>query len=134
MATLDVIKLSGGSPANFLDVGGGATVEQVIEAFRILNNDPRVDAVLVNIFGGIMRCDIIAQGILEAVQVLGMKKPIVCRLAGTNVKEANELIKNSDVKMVTADDLGEAADKAVLISKIVQQANNIDLQVSFHQQ
>ena len=131
MATLDVIKLNGGNPANFLDLGGGATADQVTEAFRILNDDPNVKAILVNIFGGIMRCDVIALGLLGAIQKLGMKKPLVVRLEGTNVEEAKVLIDESGMRVLTADDLGEAAMKAVRVASIVQMAEESELQVSF---
>merc|ERR1711933_95135 len=91
MATMDIIKLHGGTPANFLDVGGGATADQVTEAFKLITSDPQVKAILVNIFGGIMRCDVIAQGIVNAAQRLDMKVPIVVRLQGTNVDEAKAI-------------------------------------------
>lgn len=181
MATMDIIQLHGGSPANFLDVGGGATAEQVSKAFEILNADPKVrggeaswlrvvslsawcvayratrgltrpvgppvdavllhdavsrpssqvKAILVNIFGGIMRCDVIAQGIVQAASSIGLKKPIVVRLQGTNVKEAKELIEASGFRMLMADDLDDAAKKAVRIADIVEQAEKVDLGVSF---
>lgn len=113
MATMDIIQLCGGSPANFLDVGGGASKEQVIEAFKILLADGGVEAVLVNIFGGIMRCDIIAQGLIEAVQEVGLSLPLVVRLAGTNVEIGRELLNNAGLSLETAVDLGEAAEKVV---------------------
>eukprot|EP01080_Neovahlkampfia_damariscottae_P006528 gene6528-10536_t len=114
MATMDIIQLYGGSPANFLDVGGGAQVDQVREALKILTNDPRVKCVLVNIFGGIMRCDIIAKGIVEAVKQLGgVKIPIVARLSGTNSEEGKRILLDSGMKFVAADDLDDAAQKAV---------------------
>jgi succinyl-CoA synthetase beta subunit len=108
MATMDIIQLHGGSPANFLDVGGGANVEQVTRAFEILNRDKKVDAILVNIFGGIMRCDVIAQGVITAVKTIGLKKPVVLRLQGTNVREARALIAASGYKIITIDVSGSA--------------------------
>jgi succinyl-CoA synthetase beta subunit len=103
MATMDIIQLHGGSPANFLDVGGGANAEQVTRAFELLNSDKKVDAILVNIFGGIMRCDVIAQGVITAVKTIGLKKPVVLRLQGTNVKEARALIAASGYKIIAID-------------------------------
>ncbi len=117
MATMDIISLFGGSPANFLDVGGSATEAQVKKAFEILNADPQVKSILVNIFGGIMRCDVIAAGVLSAAKELQMEKPIVIRLQGTNVEKARELIQASDVKMTVIDDLDKAAQTAVEIAK-----------------
>ncbi len=113
MATLDTINLAGGSAANFLDVGGGANVEQITNAFKIILSDPRVKAVLVNIFGGIMRCDNIAKGIIEAAKNIQIKLPLVVRLEGTNVKEGKELLQKSDLKLYYADDLWSACKKAV---------------------
>ncbi|HEY2711060.1 MAG TPA: ADP-forming succinate--CoA ligase subunit beta [Chthoniobacterales bacterium] len=113
MATMDIIKFYGGSPANFLDVGGSATEEQVTEAFKILVADKRVEAILVNIFGGIARCDVIAQGILNAAKAVKLSVPLVVRLEGTNVKEGKQLLKESGLALITADDLGDAAKKAV---------------------
>ena len=121
MATMDMIKLHGGSPANFLDVGGGATERQVQKAFEILNNDASVQAILVNIFGGIMRCDVIAQGIVNAAREIALKKPIIVRLQGTNVKEAKALIEGSGYRMIMTDNLEDAAAKAVKIADIVRQ-------------
>eukprot|EP00924_Labyrinthula_sp_SR-Ha-C_P016096 maker-scaffold_4-snap-gene-19.3-mRNA-1 protein AED:0.01 eAED:0.01 QI:192/1/1/1/1/1/3/174/429 len=115
MATMDIIKLYGGSPANFLDVGGGATEDQVEKAFAILNADPKVKAILVNIFGGIMRCDIIAAGVVAAAKTIGLDKPLVVRLQGTNVELAKEIIANSGVEMTMLDDLDEAASRAVAL-------------------
>eukprot|EP00916_Digyalum_oweni_P020244 GHVL01033774.1.p1 GENE.GHVL01033774.1~~GHVL01033774.1.p1 ORF type:complete len:389 (-),score=68.63 GHVL01033774.1:182-1348(-) len=111
MATMDIIKLNGGSPANFLDVGGSATTEQVTEAFRILQADPKVKAILVNIFGGIMKCDIIAEGILEAARKVSLKLPLVVRLNGTNVNEAKKILAGSDLKCQVLDDLTDAAEE-----------------------
>ncbi|KAL0480400.1 succinyl-CoA synthetase beta subunit [Acrasis kona] len=114
MATMDIIKLHGGSPANFLDVGGGATTQQVKEAFKILTSDKAVRAILVNIFGGIMRCDVIAQGIIDAARDIELKIPLVVRLEGTNVEQGKKLLEDCDfVKLETADDLDDAAKKAV---------------------
>lgn len=131
MATMDIIKLFGGEPANFLDVGGGATEEQVKKAFEILNSDTQVKSILVNIFGGIMRCDIIAAGIIAAAKELGMKKPIVIRLQGTNVEKARQLIENSGFRMIVANDLDDAAQKACKIADIVTQAEEVSVNVSF---
>ncbi|KAG9401021.1 beta' subunit [Aphanomyces cochlioides] len=131
MATMDIIQLFGGSPANFLDVGGGATESQVKKAFEILNADNQVKSILVNIFGGIMRCDVIAAGIIAAAKDLGMKKPIVIRLQGTNVEKARALIENSGFRMIVANDLDDAAQKAVKIADIVTQAEAVHVNVSF---
>ena len=117
MATMDIIKFYGGNPANFLDVGGGATEEQVTEAFKILIADKNVRAILVNIFGGIMRCDVIAQGIINAAKTVKLGVPLVVRLEGTNVKEGKQLLKESGLKLVAADDLADAAQKVVKATK-----------------
>jgi succinyl-CoA synthetase beta subunit len=109
MATMDIIKLHGGDPANFLDVGGSATDEQVTEAFTILNDDAKVKAILVNIFGGIMRCDVIAQGIINAAKKIDLRVPIIVRLQGNKMSEAKQLIKDSELLLIAADDLDEAA-------------------------
>jgi succinyl-CoA synthetase beta subunit len=132
MSTMDIIQLKGGSPANFLDVGGGANEEQVQKAFEILNNDPHVKAILVNIFGGIMRCDVIANGIINAAKEIGIRKPIVIRLQGTNVKEAKTLIEGCGFRMILANDLEEAATKAVGVAEIAMQAEKIKVDVAFH--
>jgi succinyl-CoA synthetase beta subunit len=113
MATMDIIKFYGGEPANFLDVGGGATEEQVTEAFKILIADKKVKAILVNIFGGIMKCDIIAQGIINAAKTLKLSVPLVVRLEGTNVEAGKKLIADSGLAVISADDLADAARKAV---------------------
>src|ERR1700719_3038236 len=113
MATMDIIKFYGGSPANFLDVGGGATEEQVTEAFKILIADKHVRAILVNIFGGIMKGDVIAQGIINAAKTVKLSVPVVVRLEGTNVEKGKRLLKESGVELITADDLADAAQKAV---------------------
>ena len=113
MGTMDTIKIAGGNPANFLDVGGGATAEQVSKAFQIILSDPQVEAILVNIFGGIMKCDVIAEGILAAAADIGIKVPLVVRLEGTNVERGRELLEMSDIDIITATDLADAAAKAV---------------------
>lgn len=130
MATMDIIKLHGGEPANFLDVGGGATVAQVTEAVRILGEDPKVKAILVNIFGGIMRCDIIAEGILQAVSKTKLEIPLVVRLQGTSVNEAKAMIRNSKLRVFNCDELDQAAAKAVILSKIMELAKSADVNVS----
>jgi len=131
MATMDILKLKGGDPANFLDVGGGATEEQVQKAFELLNADANVKCILVNIFGGIMRCDVIAMGIINAAQAIGLKKPIIVRLKGTNVEEAVKLIKSCGFKMIVTDDLDDAAEKAVHVAEIVKRAEEVQLEVAF---
>ena len=113
MATMDIIKLYGAEPANFLDVGGGATKEKVTEAFKIITSDPNVKGILVNIFGGIMRCDIIAEGIIAAVKEVGLKVPLVVRLEGTNVEKGKEIIASSGLDVIAADDLKDGAQKIV---------------------
>ena len=120
MATMDIIKLYGGSPANFLDVGGGATKEQVTAAFKILMSDKNVKAVLVNIFGGIMRCDIIAEGIIEAAKDVGVKVPLVVRLQGTNVDRGRELLGRSGLNIISAEKMDEAAEKVARAAKAVE--------------
>merc|ERR1712193_245969 len=124
MATMDIIKLHGGSPANFLDVGGGATANAVKEAFKIITGDPKVNALLVNIFGGIMRCDVIAEGIIAAARELNLSTPIVVRLQGTNVDEAKVMIGSSGMKILPVSDLEEAARLSVKLSKIVALARD----------
>jgi succinyl-CoA synthetase beta subunit len=113
MATMDIIKLYGEAPANFLDVGGGATKEKVAAAFKIITSDPNVKGILVNIFGGIMRCDIIAEGVVAAVKQVGLRVPLVVRLEGTNVQLGKEIIATSNLNVVSADDLDDAAQKIV---------------------
>ena len=113
MATMDVIKLYGGEPANFLDVGGGATKEKVTEAFKIITSDPNVKGILVNIFGGIMRCDVIADGVIAAVKEVGLQVPLVVRLEGTNVEKGKEIIAGSGLNVIAADNLADAAQKIV---------------------
>jgi succinyl-CoA synthetase beta subunit len=113
MATMDIIKLYGGEPANFLDVGGGATKDRVTEAFKILLSDKRVQGVLVNIFGGIMRCDVIAQGVVEAAKEMGINVPLVVRLQGTNVEEGRKILADSALSITPAETMAEAAEKIV---------------------
>jgi len=113
MATMDIIKLYGESPANFLDVGGGASKEKVTAAFKIITADPNVKGILINIFGGIMKCDIIAEGVIAAVKEVGLKVPLVVRLEGTNVEQGKKIIKDSGLNVIPADDLDDAAQKIV---------------------
>ena len=113
MATMDIIQLRGGTPANFLDVGGNATTERVTEAFKIILSDASVKGILVNIFGGIMRCDIIAEGVVTAARTLGLEKPLVVRLEGTNVEEGKRIMAESGLAIIPADNLADAADKIV---------------------
>jgi succinyl-CoA synthetase beta subunit len=117
MGTLDIIKIFGGSPANFLDVGGGATKETVEKAFELFLEDPNVKAILVNIFGGIMKCDIIAEGVIAAAKALDLKVPLVVRLEGTNVNLGKKLLSESGLAITPADDLADAAKKAVAAAK-----------------
>lgn len=117
MATMDIIKLAGGSPANFLDVGGGANAEQIKHAFQILLADKNVRAVLINIFGGIMRCDIVASGVVEAAKSLGLKIPVVVRLEGTNVEQAQEVLQKSGLKFTVATGMKDAAEKVVALAQ-----------------
>jgi succinyl-CoA synthetase beta subunit len=120
MATMDIIKLYGAEPANFLDVGGGATKEKVTAAFKIITADPKVKGILVNIFGGIMRCDVIAEGVIAAVKEVGLKVPLVVRLEGTNVDLGKQILNQSGLNVIAADDLDDAAKKVV---KAVKEAN-----------
>ncbi len=113
MATMDIIKAKGGEPANFLDVGGSANKEKVVESLKIILSDPKVKGILVNIFGGIMKCDIIAEGVVAAVKEIHLKVPLVIRLEGTNVEEGKKIIRESGLKVISADDLGDAATKIV---------------------
>ena len=117
MATMDIIKLEGGEPANFLDVGGSATTERVTEAFKIILSDKNVEGILVNIFGGIMRCDVIAEGVVEAARTLGLTKPLVVRLEGTNVEKGKQIMGKSGLAIISADNLGDAAKKIVTAVK-----------------
>ena len=116
MATMDIIKLAGGEPANFLDVGGGANAEQIRNAFNILMSDKNVNAVLINIFGGILRCDVLAQGVIAAVDELGVSVPIVVRMEGTNVDQGKKLLRESGMNFTTVDSMGEAAQKVVQLA------------------
>ena len=113
MATMDIIKLYGEEPANFLDVGGGASKEKVSAAFKIILSDKNVKGILINIFGGIMRCDVLAQGLVEAAKEINLSVPLVVRLAGTNVKMGNEILKKSNLKIISASNLSEAAKKII---------------------
>jgi succinyl-CoA synthetase beta subunit len=116
MATMDIIKLAGGEPANFLDVGGGANAEQIRNAFKILMSDKNVRAVLINIFGGILRCDVLAEGVIAAVKDLGVRVPIVIRMEGTNVDQGKRMLNESGLNFTTADSMGEAAKKVVALA------------------
>ncbi|KAA8650053.1 Succinate--CoA ligase [ADP-forming] subunit beta, mitochondrial [Aspergillus tanneri] len=131
MATMDIIKLNGGSPANFLDVGGGATPAAIKSAFELITSDPKVSAIFVNIFGGIVRCDAIAQGLINVVQEMGLRTPIVARLQGTNMEQAHKLINESGLKIFSMEDLQNAAEKSVQFSKVVKMAREIDVGVEF---
>jgi succinyl-CoA synthetase beta subunit len=113
MATMDIIKLYGAEPANFLDIGGGATKERVTAAFKIITADPKVKGILINIFGGIAKCDVIAEGVIAAVRDVGLKVPLVVRLEGTNVDLGKKIIKDSGLNVIPADDLNDAAKKIV---------------------
>ncbi|NNF79486.1 MAG: succinate--CoA ligase subunit beta, partial [Rhizobiales bacterium] len=117
MATMDIIKLYGAEPANFLDVGGGATKEKVTEAFKIITSDPQVKGILVNIFGGIMRCDVIAEGVVSAIKDVGLEVPLVVRLEGTNVEKGKKILNESGLNVIAADDLNDAAQKIVAAVK-----------------
>ncbi len=113
MATMDIIKLYGEEPANFLDVGGGASKEKVSAAFKIILSDKNVKGILINIFGGVMRCDVLAKGLVEAAREIKINVPLVIRLAGTNYKEGKKILDNSGLKIISASDLGDAAEKVV---------------------
>ena len=117
MSTMDIIKLYGAEPANFLDVGGGATKENIVAAFKILTSDDAVEGILINIFGGIMKCDVIAQGTVDAVKEVGLKVPLVVRLEGTNVDKGKAIINGSGLNVIAADDLDDAAQKIVAAVK-----------------
>ena len=117
MSTMDIIKHYGAEPANFLDVGGGATKEKVTEAFKIITSDKGVKGILVNIFGGIMRCDVIAEGVIAAVKDVGLEVPLVVRLEGTNVEKGKKLLAESGLAITPADDLEDAAEKVVAAVK-----------------
>ncbi|KAJ4350531.1 succinate--CoA ligase beta chain [Didymosphaeria variabile] len=131
MATMDIIKLNGGSPANFLDVGGGATPEAIKAAFELITSDPKVTAIFVNIFGGIVRCDAIAKGLISVVETMNLRIPIIARLQGTNGEQAHKLINESGLKIFSIDDLQAAAEKSVQFSKVVKMARDIDVGVEF---
>nr|XP_060639468.1 succinate--CoA ligase [ADP-forming] subunit beta, mitochondrial-like [Anolis sagrei ordinatus] len=131
MATMDIIKLHGGTPANYLNVGGSATVEQVTEAFKLITSNENVQAILVNIFGGLMRCDVIAHGIIMSAKDLDLKIPIVVRLQGTRVKDAKDLIAESGLKILPCDDLDQAAKMAVKLSEIMVLAKEAQVDVKF---
>ncbi|KAF2793964.1 putative succinyl-CoA synthetase beta subunit [Melanomma pulvis-pyrius CBS 109.77] len=132
MATMDIIKLNGGAPANFLDVGGGATPEAIKQAFELITSDPKVTAIFVNIFGGIVRCDAIAKGLISVVESMNLKIPIIARLQGTNGEQAHKLINESGLKIFSIDDLQAAAEKSVQFSKVVKMARDIDVGVEFN--
>lgn len=132
MATMDIIKLNGGSPANFLDVGGGATPQAIKQAFDLITSDPKVTAIFVNIFGGIVRCDAIAQGLISVVESMNLRTPIVARLQGTNMELAAKLINESGLKIFSIEDLQSAAEKSVQFSKVVKMARDIDVGVEFN--
>ena len=117
MATMDTIKLFGGEPANFLDVGGGATTEKVTEAFKIMLGNPKVEAILVNIFGGIMRCDVIAEGVVSASKTVGLKVPLVVRMKGTNEDQGKKILADSGLPIISANTMGEAAEKVVAAAR-----------------
>ena len=117
MATMDLVKLHGGEPANFLDVGGGTTAERVAEAFKLILDDQKVRAILVNIFGGIVRCDLIAQGVIRAVREVGIEIPVVVRLEGTNVEQGRQLLADSALAITAATGLDDAAEKVVAAAK-----------------
>lgn len=131
MATMDIIKLYGGEPANFLDCGGGATAQAIEKAFQLITSEPGVTAIFVNIFGGIVRCDNIAKGLIAMTQKMQLNIPIVARLQGTNLEEAQRLISESGLKIFSFIDLDEAAQKVCQLSKVVQMAREIDVNVSF---
>jgi succinyl-CoA synthetase beta subunit len=117
MATMDIIKYVGGEPANFLDVGGGAEKDQIVAAFKIITEDPNVKGIFVNIFGGIMRCDVIANGVVAAVEEVGLEVPLVVRLEGTNVELGKAIIDESDLNVVSAVDMKDGAEKIVELAK-----------------
>ena len=117
MATMDIIKFFGAEPANFLDVGGGATVDKVTAAFKIITREPKLRGILINIFGGIMKCDVIAEGVIAAVKEVGLKVPLVVRLEGTNVEKGKKLLDESGLDVTTASSLRDAAQKIVELAK-----------------
>jgi succinyl-CoA synthetase beta subunit len=122
MATMDIVKLAGGAPANFLDVGGGASPQQIEAAFKILSSDPSVKSVFINVFGGILRCDRLAEGLINAVKKLGLKIPVVVRMEGTNVDIAKKMLAESGLNFTSADDMGSGAEKAVALARAARQA------------
>jgi succinyl-CoA synthetase beta subunit len=117
MATMDIVKLAGGEPANFLDVGGGASPEQIENAFRILSSDPSVKAVFINVFGGILRCDRLAEGLIAAIKKLGLKMPVVVRMEGTNVELGRKMLAESGLNFTTAEDMGAGAAEVVALAR-----------------
>ena len=119
MATMDIIKLYGGSPANFLDVGGGATAEKVTEAFKLMLHNPKLQAILVNIFGGIMKCDVIAEGVVTAAREVKLTVPLVVRLEGTNVDLGKKILAESGLPIISASNMADAAEKAVTAARRV---------------
>ncbi|KAK9297630.1 hypothetical protein QLX08_008694 [Tetragonisca angustula] len=131
MATMDLIQSNGGMPANFLDVSGNATAESVKEAFKIIVSDPKVEAIFINIFGGIIRCDVIAQGIIDISKEVKLNVPVVVRLQGTNVDKANQLIKEAQLKVISVDDFAKAAESAVKLALMVQVAKSMNLDLIF---
>jgi len=131
MATMDLIQANGGSPANFLDIGGGASQKQVTEAIKLISSDPHVKSILVNIFGGIMRCDVIALGLVAAVQETKTELPLIVRLQGTNFAEGKRIITQSGLRMTFTDDLDDAAHQAVKAAEIHQLAQNSGKSVKF---
>jgi succinyl-CoA synthetase beta subunit len=122
MATMDIVKLAGGAPANFLDVGGGASPQQIEAAFKILSSDPSVKSVFINVFGGILRCDRLAEGLISAVKKLGLKIPVVVRMEGTNVEIAKKMLAESGLNFTSADDMGSGAEKAVALARAARSA------------
>jgi succinyl-CoA synthetase beta subunit len=131
MATMDIIKINGGNPANFLDVGGGATPVAIQNAFDLITSDPKVTAIFVNIFGGIVRCDAIAKGLIQVIEKMNIRIPVVARLQGTNMEQAHQMINESGLKIFSIDDLQGAAEKSVQFSKLVKMARDIDVGVEF---
>lgn len=129
MATMDIIKQKNGMPANFLDCGGRADDQQVVEALKIMDNDPNVEAILVNIFAGITKCDIICLGLIKGMSLLGMKKPIILRLKGNNMEVAKEIIQQSGFNLIYTEDLDEAAEKAVKTAQIIRMAKEARIQI-----
>jgi len=131
MATMDIIKLYGGLPANFLDIGGGASSKEVMDGFHIFSSDPHVNAIFVNIFGGIIRCDEIAKGIVAAAHEINIRTPIVIRLQGNRQKKAKSLIEASGLRMLAVEDFDKAAQTVVNVSKIAELAHDVSIAVDF---